>query len=302
MSNLPDKLIAVGMRYIAGVPKIVSQLNLPQKVHLRCELNDKASNDLALEVILLGLGTKSPIKIGYIREADLVHFPSRISGAVYDDYEITTVSSNYLVLRNSNRIICDPNAKISAAYNPCTEVPTDIKQKEQTKMNNMRDSFFREIKNAVLDVTTGGFGILTSEGISTYKDGQVSVNPIQEMGIQVPAFAVRVAVDTLAEGDIIINGNEVTFYKGKTDTAYEVVSTSGEVKTMGSISNMFFGKNTVLAVKNMVAGSGMNPMMMAMLMGDGKNFDMKTLALMSMMGGNTGMDSNMLMMMAMMGK
>jgi hypothetical protein len=120
---------------------------------------------------------------------------------------------------------------------------------------------------------------------------------------------MRVAINDLKAGDIIVGGSEPTFFVGLVkDGGYEVVTMNGEHKVIGTVTNMFFGKNTVLAVKNMF-GEGVNPMMMALMMGDdkkGEGFDMKTFALMSMMGNTAGkeggMDSNMLMMMMLMGK
>lgn len=179
-------------------------------------------------------------------------------------------------------------------------------EKKMINTNSMRDSFFREVKNVAIDIQSGKFGVISNDGISVYTDGGVSVNPITDFGVKVPAFAMRVAVSDLKAGDIIV-GNETTFFKqALKEGGYEVVTLNGEVRTVGTVTNMFFGKNSVLAVKNMF-GEGTNPMMMAMMMGDNKEgFDMKTFALMSMMGnsaGNAGgMDQNMLMMLMLMGK
>lgn len=320
----PKKLIVVGMRYQDGAQEFLMKANPGVAVSLRKEQNAKSSNGYAYSVYLTQDGVSKSMKLGYIREADV----GLLGGnTVYNNYIITNIQTNYLVLEKAKSE--DPalfNTTTGEAIpavpdyansiNPCAEVIISerksavLTEKEYKKMNtnSMRDSFFREVKNAVLDITTGGFGIVTADGISVYKDGAVSVNPIVEMGVKVPAFAMRVDVATLTEGDIIINGTDTSFYKGKTETGYEVVAMNGEVKQVGAITNLFFGKNTVLAIKNMMAGTGMNPMMMALMMGDsadGKGIDMKTMMLMSMMGnqsGGTGMDSNMLMMAMMMGK
>lgn len=326
----PDKLIVVGMRYQKGAQDFLANTRpIGRPVTLTKEFNPQGINNVGY---LVSIGARN---LGYIRNPDIGY----LSADTYTNYEITSIQNNYLVLKLKHSFKVDDRCTVaSMADNPCSEVPvgyttlggaTTLSEAEsrnmafkqeyeasynekikETKMNtnSMRDSFFREVKNAVLDITTGGFGITTPDGISIYKDGAVSVNPIVDMGIKVPAFAMRVDVATLTEGDIILNGNDTSFYKGKTEAGYEVVAMNGEVKQVGAITNLFFGKNTVLAIKNMMAGTGMNPLMLAMMMGDGadgKGFDMKTFALMSMMGAKQeggGMDSNMLMMMALMGK
>jgi hypothetical protein len=293
----PDKLIAVGMKYQPEAQNFLRSISPKYPVSLTREKNEKGINGVAYAVTAFIEGGSS-IRLGYIRDIDtpLLDRPS-----YHNVYEITAIQTNYLVLKPRDNMSSD-NARYMPKYD-------EIPDKKETKMNtsSIRDSFFREVKNAVLDITTGSFGIVTADGISVYKDGAVSVNPLVDMGVKVPAFAMRVDVATLTEGDIILNGNTTYFYKGKTETGYEVVATNGEVKQVGSVTNLFFGKNTVLAVKNMMAGTGMNPLVMAMMLGgtEGKDFNMKTFAIMSMLGAkseNSGIDSNMLMMMLMMDK
>lgn len=171
--------------------------------------------------------------------------------------------------------------------------PTNKEQKMSFNTSSMRDSFFREIKNVAIDMQSGKMGVLTNDGISVYTKEGVSVNPMTELSFKLPAFAMRISIDDLAEGDIIINGTEASFFKGATETGYEIVTMSGEVKQVGQVSNLFFGKNSVLAVKNMFGNmgngaSGMNPMMMAMLMSDDKDskLDPKMLMMAMMMSGS----------------
>lgn len=278
-------------------------------VKLVSENNPNGVNGKAIAVYHKGYN------IGYIRNKDL----SDCFGAILNHYTytVTTIHENYWVIETSSTYIgptafCSPAINISQINDKQTykqEYETQYIQepiKSEQKMNissNIRDSFFREMKNVAIDFQSGKFGVVSSDGISVYTDGAVSVNPITEFGIKIPAFAMRIAVADLKDGDIIINGNEYSFFKGLTDQGYEVVSLNGEVKQVGSVTNLFFGKNSVLAVKNMFSGSSgnMNPMMMALMLGDSKEFDMKTFAMMSMMGGGQ-VDSNMLMMLALMGK
>lgn len=296
-----DKLIVVGMRYQnqEDIARIVKQVQarkpgeIATPVTLVMEKNVEGYQGIAVGVY----SEDQTKKYGYVRNKDLEEFLEYAKPKLNDRYVIQACRANYWILQKvSEYPFLSP--RTSTHYTELKEKfsnenlqNTHIK-KEETKMaintNSMRDNFFREVKNVAIDIQTGKFGILSSEGISVFVDGGISVNPIQELGVKIPAFAFRVAVADLKVGDIVISGTDTSFFKGKTDNGYEVLTLSGEVKTVGNVTNMFFGKNTVLAVRNMF-GEGTNPMLMAMMMGDGKDFDMKTFALMSMMGGGAGM-------------
>lgn len=213
--------------------------------------------------------------------------------------------SNNITIDNAN-LLSVPyygTGSLSTIGKDHTYKPNTIK--ENTMIGNMKNSLFREIKNVAIDVQSGKFGIKTADGIAVYTDKGISVNPITEMGFNVPAFAIRVEVSTLKTGDILVVGDEVVFFKAssKEDGGYEVISPIGETRKVTQVTNMFFGKNTVLAIPNMFGGAsaegfgGMNPMMMAMMLGDNKGltvgsggFDMKTFMLLSMMGNKDNKD------------
>lgn len=308
----------------------IAQINDPgsmkPEVEIKHEFNTNGVNGQAYQVVIKG------VHVAYIRNQDIPQYEVAAAQTVAGygaKYAIVKYTPNYLILQ---RLPSSLQSTTNYAYaftesgtsSKCAtlastttgnlsvygeEVATKKYVKEQftkqsdNQMNiqsNMRDSFFREVKNVAIDVQSGKFGVQSQDGISVYVDGGVSVNPITDFGVKVPAFAMRVAVETLEEGDIIISGQDASFFKQKTESGYEVVTLNGEVKQVGQVTNLFFGKNTVLAVKNMF-GENTNPMMMAMMMGDGKDFDMKTFAMMSMMGGKQ-MDQNMLMMMMLMSK
>jgi hypothetical protein len=196
---------------------------------------------------------------------------------------------------------------ILAAYN-------NTEPKEEKKMintNAMRDSFFKEVKNVAMDMQTGKLGVVTKDGIITSTDEGVSVNPITEMGFNIPAFAMRVPVTDLVKGDIIIGSGDPVFFVEGSKVGYMTVTTNGVMQETGSVANMFFGKNTVMAVKNMFgsgdSAGGMNPMLMMAMMGDDKDgkggFDFKKMMMLQMMtgqGGNAGMGGMNPMLMAMM--
>jgi hypothetical protein len=324
-----EKLIVVGMRFCdASAVKEVERLvakGTSTNISLREEANVSGVGGRSLAVMYDGT------RVGYVRNTDL---PMALNSHRNYLYKIRKCNANYWILDCTLANIAAAGVtSIPAGYSTDTSrvrdqtvmdsvtsgigwrnnpYPNENNAKDEKKMintNSMRDSFFREVKNVAIDIQSGKFGVVTNEGISVYTDGGVSVNPITDFGVKVPAFAMRVAINDLKAGDIIVGGSEPTFFAGLfKDGGYEVVTMNGEHKVIGTVTNMFFGKNTVLAVKNMF-GEGVNPMMMALMMGDdkkGEGFDMKTFALMSMMGNTAGkeggMDSNMLMMMMLMGK
>jgi len=333
MSSYPDKLIAVGMRFRptqdqeylkSFIPQINDPGSIKPEVEIKHEYNTNGVNGQAYAVLIKG------VHVAYIRNADIPQYEVAAAQTLAGygaKYTITKYTPNYLILQRLPSSLQNTAAYTFAASGTSKrfanltsnttgnlvvngeEVATkkyvneQLNKSKDTQMNiqsNMRDSFFREVKNVAIDIQSGKFGVQSQDGISVYVDGGVSVNPITDFGVKVPAFAMRVAVETLEEGDIIISGQDAYFFKQKTESGYEVVTLNGEVKQVGQVTNLFFGKNTVLAVKNMF-GENTNPMMMAMMMGDGKEFDMKTFAMMSMMGGKQ-MDQNMLMMMMLMNK
>lgn len=316
MSELPKKLIVVGMRFQEGAKELLRKVtSLPNpNITLQREPNDKASKGVAVAVYL------NSTKIGYVREADLdsvrdamdARAVPGIVDAIRRGYSLTKIYDNYLVLE-STIPARDFAQEYEATFikNPCAEIslpwhkdecsiknPEDNQVKKETKMNvgqNLRNSFFREITNLVIDLQTNKLAVKTADGIASYDKGTATVNPITDFGIAVPAFAIRTEVSALVAGDLIATDNGIVFFNKKTETGFEVVTTTGEVKQLTNVANMFFGKNTVMAVKNMFGDtSGMNPLMLAMLMGDGKTtggkIDAKTFMLMSMMGGAKDMN------------
>lgn len=313
MKQLPRKLVVVGMRHIDGASQYVRDyLREGSVVTLKQVDSEHGVDGRAFEVYAPG----TPRKLGYVRNKDVPLLPDKDPCEIFE-YKVTTIRDNYLVI-NHTHIVNNYEDKPYGANIPNIPNITTITNssitadkitkpnivKEESSMNtqNLRNQIFREVKNVVIDIQTGTLGFQNKDGIATYVGGTISVNPIVDFGVKVPAFAMRVAVKDLNAGDIILQGDDASFYHRETEAGYEVLTLSGEVRQVGNVSNMFFGANTVLAVKNMFGNSGMNPMMMAMMMGEEKEgFDMKTFALMSMMGQNQGTDNGMqqMMMMAM---
>ena len=299
-----------------------------------CEANELAFrfNDYTKLTLVTTRFRVSRIHANYLRiepvEGTSTIKPTGSTGMLSNASEsIHPINSFYdSVIKKQNESYTNPCAEvkvndlytgnISGINNSFFAHTTSNPIKESTKMintNSMRDSFFREVSNVALDMTSGKLGVVSKDGISVYTKDGVSVNPITEMGFKVPAFAMRVPVADLVEGDIVINSGEPTFFKEHYDVGYSVVTLNGAIVEIGNVTNMFFGKNSDLAVKNMfgdTGNSGMNPMMMAMMMSDsdsksGDGVDMKKMMMMQMMMGNQGNTSgqmNPMMLMMMLGK
>ncbi len=208
-----------------------------------------------------------------------------------------TYAEHDIMVQNYDKEIIDRIAR-KQADDQLKNFNTYQKPKEEKKMintNAMRDSFFKEVKNVAMDMQTGKLGVVTRDGIITATDDGVSVNPITEMGFNIPAFAMRVPVEQLVKGDIIIGSGDPVFFVEGSKVGYMTITTNGVIQETGSVANMFFGKNTVMAVKNMFGGGGdtaggMNPMMLMAMMGDEKEgaggFDFKKMMVLQMcMGG-----------------
>lgn len=170
------------------------------------------------------------------------------------------------------------------------------KQMNSMNSNSMMQSMFRKLDNVALDMQTGKLGVKTPTGIVVATDDGVSVNPITEMGFTIPAFAMRVPVDQLQRGDILIGASQPSFFREGSKVGYLTTTLDGVFQETGIVSNMLFGKNTVLAVKNLFGDNdqegGMNPMFMMAMMGDdkgdGSGFDFKKMMMMQMMMGQSG--------------
>lgn len=111
--TLPNKLIAVGMRYNPGADTYIKGLTCPCSVALKAETNKEATGGVAYAVYHRGT------KLAYIREADLgmlkkaLYIGVSALSANTGQYEITKVYPNYLVLTLSPKGITNPCAEIT---------------------------------------------------------------------------------------------------------------------------------------------------------------------------------------------
>lgn len=173
------------------------------------------------------------------------------------------------------------------------------------KLNaNFADMFFTELSNVVVDPLTGGIGFTADGNIYTFAGDTVTSNPMSDMAFSLPAFAMRVARNTLEAGDIVVTkagknaSGSLAFVKSYDREAdvLRVVNGSGVEFELGKTKSLFFGaEGTVMALKaNFLGGAegGMNNMMLMLaLAGDkseGNSDPLKMVMMMQAMQGGLG--------------
>lgn len=162
----------------------------------------------------------------------------------------------------------------------------------KTKLAEAMGSVIQPIENVSYDLQTGLTGIKTKTGIVTLSDGDItgspelSKNPMDFFGMDIPAFAMLTPVNDVKAGDIIVS-------EGKAYGFIIEVTETGSLKTMnvqGHVSRFVPTKVNMLGIQkgvtivksftNLFGGST-----------DGKGaMDMSSMLMMSMMMG--GKDSN----------
>lgn len=185
---------------------------------------------------------------------------------------------------------------------------------------------FLKLDNVVLDIVTGGkIGIRNKDGIASLQstvqeDGTtehlISVNPIDEFGYSVPAFALATPIENVQEGDLIVfkNNNIGGWVTSKTTAALEVLKADGTISRYSPQNVQLFGtgNRSVMVVKslfNMFGGnteqvSGFQNMLLPLLLakgGDSEGLDILPLMLMMQGGGATAGGMNPMMLLALMG-
>jgi hypothetical protein len=132
---------------------------------------------------------------------------------------------------------------------------------------------FRRINGLVWDITTGGVGLETENGIyslsitpavparesapavaATYG---VSVNPLEGLGIKLPAFATQASFDEVNAGDLIVGDQGIIGWViDKTAAAFKVLDHNGNVKTYIPPKVQILGTSGVLVVRNLFSLTG----------------------------------------------
>lgn len=201
------------------------------------------------------------------------------------------------------------------------------------------DRFFRAVDDVVWDMMSGRVGYQTKDGICSIDLGtisedkkeapeaQISINPFENFGMAVPAFAQSVPVTTISLGDMIFSSGKVLGWIVKiNEKSFKLLKQDGtrsdwsppKVQMLGFDS----GVMVLRSLLNMLPGgsgqlgqmqSMLMPMMAMGMLGEGEDgdsmMDMKSMMpmiLMSQMGlggsdagASTGMMGNMMQMMMM---
>lgn len=189
--------------------------------------------------------------------------------------------------------------------------------------NKFMNRMFRRIGGLVWDVTSGGIGLKTENGIYSLKavpvlaapavegapagvasvEYSVTVNPFDDFGLAIPAFATQSSFEEVNSGDIIVGDQGIIgWVVGKTAAAFKVMDHNGYSKTYTPPSVQILGTQGVLVVRNLFsltggaggAGNFANSLLPLMMLGgdDSKLEKMIPLLLMSSAapaaGGNAG--------------
>ena len=153
--------------------------------------------------------------------------------------------------------------------------------------DSLVESMFREVDDIVWDLQTGRLGILDGDVIYSFEKtgnkSRITKNPIKELGVKVPAYAVATPIESLQPGDIVIldDGQWVFFLSSTPATDDDEVTfkglnyDTGRQTTVTAISNLLLGSKSLLAVKNFIGSeagnlSSMLPLLMLQDDGDGE--------------------------------
>lgn len=134
-------------------------------------------------------------------------------------------------------------------------------------MSNVTNKFlnrlFRRIGGVVWDVTTGSIGLQSEQGIyslvttpgATPADEpsySLTVNPFDDFGLALPAFATQSSFDDVSNGDIIVGDQGIIGWViGKTEAAFKVMDHNGYNKTYTPPKVQIVGQSGVLVVRNL---------------------------------------------------
>lgn len=218
------------------------------------------------------------------------------------------------------------------------DAPKDEEEKSMignAMKDRLLDRFFRKVDGVVWDLMSGNLGVRTKDGIITFVpaefegDGEdrketepanVTINPLDEFGVEIPAFAQDTPVDSLKPGDLIIGSREILGWivatKGK---SFEILKPSGTRSTWSppKVKMLGFDSGGAMVVRSLMSTVGgdeplkgfQSNMLPLVLMssggGEGALDDILPIMLMSQMngvGGGGNMMQTILMMKMMQGE
>jgi hypothetical protein len=189
-------------------------------------------------------------------------------------------------------------------------------------VEKMMGRMFRQVDSVVWDLMSGKLGVRTSDGEiatieGTGEDITVVINPFEDFGLAVPAFAQATPVDAVKEGDLIYTSGEApgwiisikTSAEGK--KSFKLMRPGGNISTWVPPKVQMFGFDSgVLVVRSLInllptgadgLGSLQGMMLPMMMMGGDMDLEkMMPLMLMSQMNGGSTTANPMAGMMQMM--
>ena len=167
--------------------------------------------------------------------------------------------------------------------------------------SKMMNRFFRKVDGVVWDIMSGRIGIKGNDGIVSVDgvgdDAQVTINMMDQFGMEVPAFAQNTPVDQVKPGDMIFGSNKVLGWViEKKEKSFVLLKADGtrsnwappKVQMLGFDSGVL----VLRSLMNMLPGgqsglTGMQSMLMPLMMMGGDSLDldsMMPMLLMSQMG------------------
>lgn len=172
-------------------------------------------------------------------------------------------------------------------------------------MSKFKSQFVPE-KVENLKISSTGLICVPSNGEYVAIDANNNlVSFTEELCFACPIYTINKPADQVLVGDIIKDGNTYgKVVKKKDDGSFSVLSYSGTTKNRKAVKDFILNSAFATVVVNMFsqgAAGGFNPMML-MMMDDENNFDMKDMMMMQMMSGQGGQSGINPMMMALMMK
>lgn len=173
-------------------------------------------------------------------------------------------------------------------------------------VEKMIGRMFRRVDSVVWDLMSGKLGVRTRDGEIATIEGEgdeatVVINPFEDFGIALPAFAQATPVDSVKVGDLIYTSGDAPGWIVSIKTSAEGKKSFRIIRPGGNVSSwvppkvqMFGLDGGVLVVRSLVSMlpggtdglAGFQSMMLPMLMMGGDSLDMeKMLPLMLMTSG-----------------
>lgn len=170
---------------------------------------------------------------------------------------------------------------------------------------------FRKVDSVVWDLMSGKLGVRTRDGEIATIEGEgdeatIVINPFEDFGVAVPAFAQATPADSVKVGDLIYTSGDapgwIVAVKSSTEgkKSFRIMRSGGNVSSWVPPKVQMFGLDGgVLVVRSLVTMlpggndglAGFQSMMLPMMMMGGDNIDMEKmmpLMLMSQMGTAAG--------------